>query len=118
MLDKQFGGTIYLITNVLHPRCVVEPAKEVPGVSVAERAMPLAEDVCQISPHVDLDYFEGFSEQVAEHDVEVVRAGNIIERDIWKKYVPLLFKCQAITAEPIVVDVCEKTFGGGHIGNE
>ena len=117
MLDKQFRGMVHLIVNVLCPGHVVELPKKVRGIGVTEWAMPAAEDVCKTSPHVDLDHFEGFGEQVAEHDIEGIRAGDVVERVPGEKNMPLVLKCQAVAAEPIVVHMREKPLGGSRIGN-
>ena len=117
MLDEQFRGTIYLIVNVLGPSRVIEPGKEVCDVGMAEWPMPLAEGMRQASPHVDLDHFKGFREQIAKHNVEGVSAGDVVESHARKKGVPLLLKRKAVAAEPVVVDVRQKPFGVGRIGN-
>jgi hypothetical protein len=103
--------------DVLHPICVVEPPKEVGGVGMTERTVPLAETVRQTGPHIDFNHLKGFGQQIAEHGVKGVCAGDVVERDVGEKDVPLLFKRQAVAAEPIVIDVCEKSLGGGCVGN-
>ncbi len=84
---------------------------------MTERTVTLTENVRQTCTHIDLDYLKRFRKQIAEDDIECVRPDDVVERNIRHKHVPLLLKCQAIAAEPIIVDVFQKSLGRNRVRN-